>query len=213
MIEEFEKEELIELTDEQKRLVPQIKEFFEALKKQRYSLVTKEMPMYFDGGEDEIPDEVKDLFTDTNEELGDSDEYPKSIENIFKTVELFERGYTLNSLAEIHEIESDVNEELWEGIKEDILDTSFTIEEDDELELECPFDFNSSNRITDILFALDPDLYYYYRMYVQEDCGIVMYLKYVESYDGYEKEDGFESVSYNLKTKEMSVGSYIDVYQ
>lgn len=212
MTEEFEKEELIELTDEQKRLVPQIKEFFEALKKQRYSLVAKEYPMFFDGEEDEIPGEVRDLFRDTDEEFGDPDEYPKSLENIFKIVELFERGYTLDSLAEIHGVESDVNEELWEGIKEDIIDTSFTIEEDDELELECPFDFNSSNRITDILFALDPDLYYHYRMYIQEDCGIVMYFKYTDSYDCYEKEDGFESVSYNLKTKEMSVGSYIDVY-
>lgn len=40
-------EELIKLTDEQKRLVPQIREFFEALKKQRYSLSAKEYPMFF----------------------------------------------------------------------------------------------------------------------------------------------------------------------
>lgn len=205
-------EELIKLTDEQKRLAPQIREFFEALKKQRYSLSAKEYPMFFDGEEEDIPEEVRDLFRDTDEELGDPDEYPKSLENIFKSIELLERGYLLESLIEINELDVKVDNTLWESIENDIVFTSFTVDEVEDLNLKCPF-FNCDNDIYEIVFALDPDLYWHYRLIIQEGCGMVMYLKYTDSFpkDVYDSEDGFESVSYNLITKEMSVGSYISV--
>lgn len=204
-------EELIKLTDEQKRIVPQIREFFEALKKQRYSLAAKEYPMFFYGEEDEIPEEVRDLFRDTDEELGDPDEYPKSLENVFKAIELLERGYRLESLIEINELDVEMNNETWEAIRGDIVSTSFTLDDVEDLNIKCPF-FNADNDIYEIVFALDPDLFFHYRLLIQEGCGMVMYFKYTDPFpkDAYDNEDGFESVSYNLKTKELSVGSYID---
>ena len=167
---------------------------------------------FFDGEEEDIPEEVRDLFRDTDEELGDPDEYPKSLENVFKSIELLERGYLLESLIEINELDVKVDNTLWESIENDIAFTSFTVDEVEDLNLKCPF-FNCDNDIYEILFALDPDLYWHYRLIIQEGCGMVMYLKYTDSFpkDVYDIEDGFESVSYNLITKEMSVGSYISV--
>ena len=198
------------LSEQSKKLVPTIKEFFEALEKDPRSKLAKELPLMYCG--ETVPVELTDLFVDnTNEYL--KEYFPKVIPNLFQILKVLEGGYCLKLVfddfdANQYGTDCKYEESFTDFVKVHSL-YRVTVLEDTKEELEIPkfpFESEGNDIYSTYIYMDNGEGYYGYILLVQEGVGASLIFRYVDGFDC-EGTDGFESVTYNCKTKELSFGS------
>lgn len=195
------------LSEQGKKLVPTIKEFFEALEKDPRSKLAKESPLFFSG--ETVPEEISHLFVDNdNEHL--KEYFPKVIPNLFQVMKVLEDGHCLNFIINDFKVdEFGKHEGLFTDLVKALSLYRVTVLEDNEAELDIPkfpFDLDGDDVYSTFIYMDGGEGYYGYILSVQEGVGASLILKYADGFDC-ESTDGFESATYNCKTKELSIGS------
>lgn len=196
------------LSEQGKKLVPTIKEFFEALEKDPRSKLAKESPLMLCG--ETVPAELEDLFVEnTNEHL--KEYFPKVIPNVFQVLKVLEDGYWLKFIIEDFKVdEFGKHEGMFTDLVKALSLYRVCVLDGDENALDVPkFPFETEgDDVYSTFISMDSDEGYFgYILSVQEGIGASLILKYVDTYSDYEGTDSFEAVTYNCKTKELSFGS------
>lgn len=195
----------LKLTEEHKTLLPYIAEFFNELSKEDYSKMAKTIEFI---AEEDTPEEIEE-FVEVSKGDGFFEMYDVNvIKGILNFLSICEKGY----ISEANEFKKlpNFNHEDFE-----ILVTRNSIVDIDEEEFnlpDYPFEDGNGKPVYRTFLDMGVDGYWGYELLVKPEEGAVLVLKYTDPLMGgeYSKEDGFEAVTYNFKTKKLSLSYLVE---
>lgn len=195
----------LKLTEEHKTLLPYIAEFFNELSKEDYSKMAKTVEFI---AEEDTPEEIEE-FIEVSKGDGFFEMYDVNvIKGILNFLSICEKGY-ISEEDEFKKL-SNFNHEDFE-----ILVTRNSIVDIDEEEFnlpDYPFEDGNGKSVYRTFLDMGADGYWGYELLVKPEEGAMLVLKYTDPVMGgeYSKEDGFEAVTYNFKTKKLSLSYLVE---
>ena len=195
----------LKLKEEHKTLLPYIAEFFNELSKEDYSKMAKTVEFI---AEEDTPEEIEE-FIEVSKGDGFFELYDVNvIKGILNFLSICEKGY-ISEEDEFKKL-SNFNYEDFE-----ILVTRNSIVDVDEEEFnlpDYPFEDGNGKSVYRTFLDMGADGYWGYELLVKPEEGAMLVLKYTDPVMGgeYSKEDGFEAVTYNFKTKKLSLSYLVE---
>ena len=195
----------LKLTEEHKTLLPYIAEFFNELSKEDYSKMAKTVEFI---AEEDTPEEIEE-FVEVSKGDGFFEMYDVNvIKGILNFLSICEKGY-ISEEDEFKKLPNFNHEDF------EILVTRNSIVDVDEEEFnlpDYPFEDGNGKPVYRTFLDMGVDGYWGYELLVKPEEGAVLVLKYTDPLMGgeYSKEDGFEAVTYNFKTKKLSLSYLVE---
>lgn len=195
----------LKFTEEHKTLLPYIAEFFNELSKEDYSKMAKTIEFI---AEEDTPEEIEE-FVEVSKGDGFFEMYDVNvIKGILNFLSICEKGY-ISEAGGFKKLPNFNHEDF------EILVTRNSIVDVDEEEFnlpDYPFEDGNGKPVYRTFLDMGADGYWGYELLVKPEEGAVLVLKYTDPLMGgeYSKEDGFEAVTYNFKTKKLSLSYLVE---